>query len=434
VADVLSDAVVGLRTTHVNFPDNDHPPYHNILPTEAGPLLRCCEAAALLNAFFCQDEAGINTYNQDDVCLKCLTLADPGTDEDRLRMAVKSCGGDIETARTSLFNERIREINHELDDWKETTVAAAQMAICEAVCDHQFDPDTFPEGSEPLREWISGWLTDRCISTTVKAWFADQVQEAKAALSAGYDAEVDSFRELCASSLAEQRANLQAETERDFLAFKHTLKIETDQLKDHALRACNKASLETSILDGIKAALSAEAQADLAAFTATLKSDAEKQKEIARKQADAGVKSAVRVASGSHKSIKSSRPSHSTRPTPRLMGTSLPLETIPSSQTPPEMTLAPPTPSLGPLSPITTSGVPVPFSPHKRAQSESTTPTPRDPAPPNQPLGTAPVPPTGEAPRHATEVQPPCPCGGSGSPRSAGFRAGRAHCVPQSHQ
>jgi hypothetical protein len=143
--------------------------------------------------------------------------------------------------------------------------------------------------------------------------------------------------------------------------------IETDLLKDNAIRASNKAALE------------AEAQADLEAFKRQLTIKNEGLKEKACKMADARLASAKRVASGSHRSSHPT-PSHSTRPTPRLMINTLPAEIVPSSQTPPEMTLSPLTPT-GP-SPIELAEVPVPFTPNKCARSESTTPMPRDPLPP----------------------------------------------------
>ncbi|KAI0286129.1 hypothetical protein BC826DRAFT_972824 [Russula brevipes] len=383
VADSLSAIVSGLRATHRRFPDNDRPPYHNILPSEAAPLLRCREAAVLTNAFFSHDENGLDTYNHDDVCLGCLMLADPGTDEERLTMAAKSCGGDIETARTSLFNERIREINLELDDWKQQTVEASQMAICDAVCEREFDPDLFPEGADRLRTWIEGWLTDRSISSAIRMWYADKVQEAKDSLAPQYDAEFQVFAEDCKSSHTARMANMQTESERELLAFKSTIRLETDELKANVLRASNKASLTGKLLLEIKASLDAEAQADLDSYISKLKADTEAAKDVARKKASSGLNQAQRVASGSsHKTAKTARAraTPSARPTPRLPSTSLPGEVVPSSQTPPEMS---PAPSDRSLPPITTTLPPAPASPspHKRARSESTTPTPRDPIP-----------------------------------------------------
>ncbi|KAI0278910.1 hypothetical protein BC826DRAFT_976112 [Russula brevipes] len=295
-------------------------------------------------------------------------------------MAAKSCGGDIETARTSLFNERIREINLELDDWKQQTVEASQMAICDAVCEREFDPDLFPEGAERLRTWIGGWLTDRSISSAIRMWYADKVQEAKDSLAPQYDAEFQVFAEDCKSSHMARMANMQTESERELLAFKSTIRLETDELKANVLRASNKASLMGKLLLEIKASLDAEAQADLDSYISKLKADTEAAKDVARKKASSGLNQAQRVALGSSHKTARARATPSARPTPRLPSTSLPGEVVPSSQTPLEMS---PAPSDRSLPPITTMLPPAPASPspHKHARSESTTPTPCDPIP-----------------------------------------------------
>jgi hypothetical protein len=433
VADALSSAVTGLRAAHSLTPDMLNPPFQSLTDSETAALLDCREAAALLNAFFGRTADDLDYYDSDDVCFKCFSLADPGTDEERLARAFRECAGDITIARTSLFNERVREISSELELWKDATLAAAQTAICDTVCDRQINFDIFPDGSQPFRDWVTSWLSDPAIASVVKLWFAERVESArnvysndydvaKASLSANYSAEVDAFRAHCESSLADSRANIQATTEntranlqaeadKEILAYKHQLRCETDQLKANVLHASNKASLEAAVINDLKAALGAQAQAELDQFTQSLKSQNESLKEKARKMADAGLQSAKRVASGSSRKLSSRPPS--ARPTPRLTISTLPgQEVVPSSQTPPAISTLPHTPdgSLSPIALISQVGIPVPPSPHKRTRrSDSTTPTPRDPVPPTRPYSpsSAQVPPMAADPLAPPATQAP---------------------------
>ncbi len=186
---------------------------------EAAALLSCCEASVLLSTFFDADTDKIDSYNHNNICLKCLTLTDPGTTEDCLKMVTKVCGGNVHVACTSLFNKQLQEITTELNEWKQQAVTAAQAAICDVVCEQLVDFELFPDATGPLIDWIAGWVTVPAITSILKHKYADQLASvhsslhneyvaAKAGLKSNYDTEVEVFNSACKSFASKTHSNL----------------------------------------------------------------------------------------------------------------------------------------------------------------------------------------------------------------------------------
>ncbi|KAI0284122.1 hypothetical protein BC826DRAFT_973470, partial [Russula brevipes] len=150
VADITCSVVDGLRAS-LSHSSPTSPPFDSLTSDEVDALKQTREALLLLHRYFTSETDDQAAYDRADLCLNCLTPGDPASSTERAGAIAKACGGDVNIARLSLFNERNREITSELADWKTEVVTNGQAAILNRILGFSVTLDTqIPDG---LQDW-----------------------------------------------------------------------------------------------------------------------------------------------------------------------------------------------------------------------------------------------------------------------------------------
>lgn len=340
LADLLRDATLGLQAAHLNTKAIT-PPLANLAPDDERTLRHIREANRKLYAFFNNRDIDLDYYTPDDICLRCVSEADPETTKDLLKATLKSCGNDVAAARVSIFNLRRREIEQEVDTWAMSVLEDCKSAIINQIT-HK-DVPVVPYGDERLGDWIAAQaarlqratldhLADETLGKALEPWYAETIGAAKSHLQDQFSKDYEDFHASLVSRLDESKADESKAAERELNEFRNELKIANQTAKDNA-----------------RLALVSNARARYTPSQPTLQLDR--------------------------------RPSRHATPhrTPAPLPTH---EVVPSSQTPPPMTAL--------LSPVQISQ-PVPFDhPPMEEDSRNKTPTPKPPKPnppnPNDPV------------------------------------------------
>ena len=263
VANLLADITNSIRTTH-----NELPPEELFADMEDDSHLISVtkHAASSLSSFF---TTRFSDPSNTTMCMRCLEECNIPITHDHLDAVLMSCDQNIRATHSTIINEAIRNMHTNIQQWADERTAQIQNKLIEGVVNGSIDQKIFDEDAR-IQAWINShveYIQERLkanISHTatseyqpLAAWAIEAAdvayaratenatKSAEEAAQKYYNAEYTRLLDIAKANIAEDlkqninAAELEAETE--LAAFKHRLKIETEQKKDNATKAANAA-------------------------------------------------------------------------------------------------------------------------------------------------------------------------------------------------
>ena len=201
--------------------------------------------------------------------MRCLEECNIPVTHDHLDAVLMSCDQNIRAAHSTIINEAIRNMTTNIHQWADERVAQIQNKLIEGVVNGSIDQKIFDEDAR-IQAWINShvefiqerlktnishsatseyqplvaWTTEAADVAYTRAT-ENAAKSAEEAAQKYYNAEYSRLIDIAKANIAEDlkqniaAAELEAETE--LAAFKHRLKIETEQKKDNATKAANAA-------------------------------------------------------------------------------------------------------------------------------------------------------------------------------------------------
>ena len=265
VANLLTDITNSIRKTHSDLSAKEfagifYDIYDSTLPT----IDTIKHATSSLSSFFTTCFADPTNTT---MCMRCLEECNIPVTHEHLDAVLMSCDQNIRAAHSTIINESIRNMTTNIQQWADECTAQIQNKLIEGVVNGSIDQKIFDEDTH-IQTWINShvkFIQERLKanishSTTSEyqplvAWTTkaadvaytratdNATKSAKEAAQKYYNAEYTRLIDIAKANIAEDlkqgiaAAELEAETE--LAAFKHRLKIETEQKKDNATKAAN---------------------------------------------------------------------------------------------------------------------------------------------------------------------------------------------------
>jgi hypothetical protein len=404
VDELLVNTISGLRAAN-DADDSEDPPLALLSDDETTLLGNIRANATILSQFLSRSDAELGSYDELDLCLNCLDPTDPLSAEDKLAATLKSCGHDVNVARTSMFNTRRAEIETTLDQWTESYMMYCKKAIVRTMIGLH-DPPFDLTFDDEFKAWVNGQAATAMTTaretlslqtvppfTITEEWMMEKVTAHSHAAQADLAyrmAEVnDRHTATLNNAIVAQDALL-----KDRMAQEESTRVTFMNGEIERIKAECKAAIERTQgevdefrrrkladLEEDRASIQSAFDRDIDTFKHNLKVEAERRKDNATKAAKAGVKSVQRSVSG--RPSRTNTPAHRPKPLPSAPADSqiaavsaLPRDESPAFDTPRPSPCTTPTP----LSPLIIT-----------APSRPTKPAP-NPAAPAVPPYTAPPP------------------------------------------
>ena len=263
VTNLLADITNSIRTTHSQLPPEElftdiDEAYHLITTAK--------HAASSLSSFF---TTRFSDPSNTTMCMRCLEECNIPITHDHLDAVLMSCDQNIRAAHSTIINEAIRNMHTNIQQWADERTFQIQNKLIEGVVNGSIDQKIFDEDAR-IQAWINShveFIQERLKANIshsatseyqpLAAWAieAADVAYARATESATksaeeaaqkyYNAEHTRLLDIAKANIAEDlKQNITAaelEAENELAAFKHRLKIETEQKKDNATKAANAA-------------------------------------------------------------------------------------------------------------------------------------------------------------------------------------------------
>ena len=203
------------------------------------------------------------------MCMRCLEECNIPVTHDHLDAVLMSCDQNIRAAHSTIINETIRDMHTNIQQWADNRTYQIQNKLIEGVVNGSIDQKIFDKDAhiqawinshvefiqERLKANISHSATSEYQPLATWAIEAADVAYARATENATklaeeaaqkyYNAEYARLIDIAKANIAEDlKQNITAaehEAETELAAFKHRLKIETEQKKDNATKATNAA-------------------------------------------------------------------------------------------------------------------------------------------------------------------------------------------------
>ena len=263
ITNLLADITNSIRTTHAQLPpeelfDDIEEAYHLITTAK--------HASSSLSSFFTTCFADPSNTT---MCMRCLEECNIPVTHDHLDAVLMSCDQNIRAAHSTIINETIRTMHTNIQQWADDRTYQIQNKLIEGVVNGSIDQKIFNEDAR-VQAWINShakFIRERLKanishSTTseyqpLATWAIEAAdvayaratenatKSAKEAAQKYYNAEYTRLINVAKTNITEDlkqsitAAELEAETE--LAAFKHRLKVETEQKKDNATKAANAA-------------------------------------------------------------------------------------------------------------------------------------------------------------------------------------------------
>ena len=267
VANLLADIVNSIRKSHSDLPADEFARiFYDIEDSTLPNVDTIKHAASSLSSFFTTRFADPSNTT---MCMRCLEECNIPVTHDHLDAILMSCDQNIRAAHSTIINEAIRNMHTNIQQWANERTHQIQNKLIEGVVNGSIDQKIFDEDAR-IQAWINShveFIQERLKANIshsapsdykpLAAWATEAADVAytratdnatKAAEEAAqkyYDAEYTRLIDIAKANIAEDlkqnitAAELEAETE--LAAFKHRLKIETEQKKDNATKAANAA-------------------------------------------------------------------------------------------------------------------------------------------------------------------------------------------------
>ena len=267
VANLLADIVNSIRKTHSELSADEfasifYDIYDSTLPT----IDTIKHATSSLSSFFTTRFADPSNTT---MCMRCLEECNIPVTHEHLDAVLMSCDQNICAAHSTIINEAIRNMHTNIQQWADERTSQIQNKLIEGIINGSIDQKIFDEDAR-IQMWINShveFIQERLkanISQSATseykplvAWTTEAADVAytratdsatKAAEEAAqkyYDAEytrlINAAKANIAEDLRQSITVAEHEAETELAAFKHRLKIETEQKKDNATKAANAA-------------------------------------------------------------------------------------------------------------------------------------------------------------------------------------------------
>ena len=267
VANLLADVVNSIRKTHSELSANEfagifYDIYDSTLPTV--DIIK--HATSSLSSFF---TTCFSDPTNTTMCMRCLEECNIPITHDHLDAVLMSCDQNIRAAHSTIINEAICNMNTNIQQWADKCTTQIQNKLIEGVVNGSIDQKIFDEDAH-IQAWINshvGFIQERLKANIshsatseyqpLAAWATEAAdvaytcttenasKSAEEAAQKYYNTEYTRLINIAKANIADDLkqniavAELEADTE--LAAFKHRLKIETEQKKDNATKAANAA-------------------------------------------------------------------------------------------------------------------------------------------------------------------------------------------------
>ena len=258
-----------IRKTHSHTPLQEV--FENLHPEELAKLQTIKHTTSSLSSFF---TSRLTDPSNSTMCMRCLEECNIPVSFDHLDSVLMSCDQNIRAAHTTIINSIIRTMHTDLQAWADDRSEDIKNKLIEGVVNGSIDQKIFDEDAR-IQAWInshvdfiqerlkanlskivpadyeplSAWTTEAAdvaykAATTKASEIAER--EARKFYEQEYNCLLTIAKQNVADDLQQQMTAADNEAEAELNAYKHKLRIETEQRKDNALKAANAAVKKVS--------------------------------------------------------------------------------------------------------------------------------------------------------------------------------------------
>ena len=269
IASLLTHVHNSFRKTHLNQPLSNA--FEGLSPKETTLLQTIKHASSSISSFL---TTRLTDPSNSTMCMRCLEECNIPVSFDHLDSVLMSCDQNIRAAHTTIINSIIRTMHADLQAWADDRSEDIKNKLIEGVINGSIDQKIFDEDAR-IQAWInshvnfiqerlkanisksvpadyeplSAWTTEAAdvaykAATTKASEIAER--EARKFYEQEYNRLLTLAKQQVADDLKLQMAAADNEAELELSAYKHKLRVETEQRKDNALKAANAAVKKVS--------------------------------------------------------------------------------------------------------------------------------------------------------------------------------------------